>query len=59
MELTEVTEDLYNNPWRCIECKICEICRELGDDVRRFIFHSHLVVDKSLLGSDTFLRPLR
>lgn len=20
-------------PWRCIECKICEICQEKGDDV--------------------------
>lgn len=33
MELGEVSEVVRSYPWRCIECKICEICQEKGDDV--------------------------
>lgn len=34
MELGEVSDVVRSYPWRCIECKICEICQEKGDDVR-------------------------
>ena len=33
MELGEVSEVVRSYPWKCIECKICEICQEKGDDV--------------------------
>jgi hypothetical protein len=33
MELGEVSDVVRSYPWRCIECKICEICQEKGDDV--------------------------
>jgi hypothetical protein len=33
MELGEVSDVVRSYPWRCIECKICEICKEKGDDV--------------------------
>lgn len=34
MELAKVADVVRSYPWRCIECKICEICQEKGDDVR-------------------------
>lgn len=34
MELGDIGEILRSYPWKCIECKICEICQEKGDDVR-------------------------
>jgi len=33
MDLDEVGEVVRSYPWKCIECKICEICQEKGDDV--------------------------
>lgn len=33
MELADVADVMRSYPWKCIECKICEICREKGDDV--------------------------
>lgn len=38
MELGEVSDVVRSYAWRCIECKICEICQEKGDDVR-FMIH--------------------
>ncbi|KAG9315248.1 acyl-CoA N-acyltransferase [Chiua virens] len=34
MELGKVSDVVRSYPWRCIECKICEICQEKGDDAR-------------------------
>ena len=34
MELTSIGDIIRSYPWRCIECKICEVCNEKGDDVR-------------------------
>ncbi|KAG8213081.1 hypothetical protein J3R82DRAFT_11475 [Butyriboletus roseoflavus] len=34
MELGKVAEVVRSYPWKCIECKICEICQEKGDDAR-------------------------
>ncbi|KAI5119834.1 hypothetical protein M0805_008400 [Coniferiporia weirii] len=34
MELGDIGETLRGYPWKCIECKICEICKEKGDDER-------------------------
>ncbi|KAH8117798.1 hypothetical protein DFH11DRAFT_859771 [Phellopilus nigrolimitatus] len=33
MELGDIGAILRNYQWKCIECKICEICQEKGDDV--------------------------
>jgi hypothetical protein len=34
MQLTSVTDVVHTYPWKCIECKNCELCQEKGDDVR-------------------------
>ncbi|KAK2460903.1 hypothetical protein APHAL10511_007373 [Amanita phalloides] len=34
MNLTEIGDVISQYPWKCIECKNCEICREKGDDDR-------------------------
>ncbi|KAF9466565.1 hypothetical protein BDZ94DRAFT_1288192 [Collybia nuda] len=35
MELTHVSHELLRTyPWKCLECKNCEICHEKGDDER-------------------------
>ncbi|KAI6094569.1 hypothetical protein EDD16DRAFT_1784082 [Pisolithus croceorrhizus] len=34
MELARVADMMRSYPWRCIECKICEVCQEKGDDER-------------------------
>lgn len=34
MELARVADVMRSYPWRCIECKICEVCHEKGDDER-------------------------
>lgn len=33
MQLTRVTDVVHAYPWKCIECKNCELCQEKGDDV--------------------------
>jgi hypothetical protein len=33
MELGEVSNVVRSYSWKCIECKICEICQKKGDDV--------------------------
>ena len=33
MELDGLGEILCSYPWKCAECKTCEICNEKGDDV--------------------------
>lgn len=33
MELSEVGDVVRSYPWKCLECKTCEICLEKGDDV--------------------------
>ncbi|EIW84212.1 hypothetical protein CONPUDRAFT_51245 [Coniophora puteana RWD-64-598 SS2] len=33
MQLEGVGDVFRSYPWKCIECKTCEICREKGDDV--------------------------
>ncbi|KAA1467313.1 hypothetical protein DENSPDRAFT_792496, partial [Dentipellis sp. KUC8613] len=34
MQLKDVAETISQYPWTCVECKICEICHEKGDDSR-------------------------
>ncbi|KAF5341910.1 hypothetical protein D9611_001573 [Ephemerocybe angulata] len=34
MELDNIGDIIRSYPWRCIECKICELCQEKGDDAR-------------------------
>ncbi|KAF8624525.1 hypothetical protein AX15_005836 [Amanita polypyramis BW_CC] len=34
MNLTEIGDVVRQYPWKCIECKNCEICQEKGDDDR-------------------------
>lgn len=50
VDLRETNENLYEN-WRCIECKICEICQETGDDVCGFskVFDPNLSSDENLI----------
>lgn len=33
MELSKIGDMLRSYPWKCIECKNCELCGEKGDDV--------------------------
>ena len=33
MDLAPVADIMRSYPWKCIECKTCEICREKGNDV--------------------------
>jgi hypothetical protein len=37
MELAEVGDVVRTYPWKCVECKNCEVCKKKGDDVS---FHS-------------------
>lgn len=48
MELAKVADVVRSYPWRCIECKICEICQEKGDDVRNSVqlIRNGLYVDR-------------
>ncbi|TFK40263.1 hypothetical protein BDQ12DRAFT_711658 [Crucibulum laeve] len=34
MDLSEIGDHLRSYPWKCMECKNCEICQEKGDDER-------------------------
>jgi hypothetical protein len=34
MDLDTVAGLVRSYPWKCVECKTCEICQEKGDDVR-------------------------
>lgn len=34
MQLDEISENIHSYPWKCMECKNCEICQEKGDDSR-------------------------
>lgn len=33
MDLGTVADIVRSYPWKCVECKTCEICQEKGDDV--------------------------
>jgi hypothetical protein len=44
MELGEVGDVVRSYPWKCVECKICEICQEKGDDVSFSGFSSRISV---------------
>lgn len=37
MQLPGLGDILRSYPWKCTECKTCEICGQKGDDVR-FVF---------------------
>ena len=41
MKLAEIGDVIRSYPWKCLECKSCEICREKGDDVS----FAHVAVD--------------
>ncbi|TFY75592.1 hypothetical protein EWM64_g8421, partial [Hericium alpestre] len=34
LHVAEIAEGLRQYPWTCLECKVCEICHEKGDDDR-------------------------
>ncbi|KAI0249151.1 hypothetical protein BJV78DRAFT_718386 [Lactifluus subvellereus] len=34
MDLGSVADLVRSYPWKCVECKTCEICQEKGDDAR-------------------------
>ncbi|KAH9983093.1 hypothetical protein BJV74DRAFT_777774, partial [Russula compacta] len=34
MDLGSVADLVRSYPWKCVECKTCEICEEKGDDAR-------------------------
>ncbi|TFK72958.1 hypothetical protein BDN72DRAFT_815391 [Pluteus cervinus] len=34
MKLAEIGDVIRSYPWKCLECKSCEICHEKGDDER-------------------------
>ncbi|KZT29906.1 hypothetical protein NEOLEDRAFT_1174884 [Neolentinus lepideus HHB14362 ss-1] len=34
MQLADISETIFSYPWKCMECKNCEICQEKGDDNR-------------------------
>jgi hypothetical protein len=43
MALDEVSNVIRSYPWKCMECKNCEICQEKGDDVRALIVYQQLL----------------
>lgn len=54
MELGDVCDVVRSYPWRCTECKICEICQLKGDDVRcSSVYFDYLLT--SLIGTHTVL----
>jgi hypothetical protein len=36
MELSKIGDMIRTYPWKCLECKNCELCGDKGDDVRLF-----------------------
>ena len=32
----ELAAKARNSPWQCIDCKVCVVCNEAGDDVSSF-----------------------
>ncbi|KAF9525653.1 hypothetical protein CPB83DRAFT_837983 [Crepidotus variabilis] len=34
MQLERLSENVQTYPWKCLECKNCEVCQEKGDDAR-------------------------
>jgi hypothetical protein len=58
MDLGSVADLVRSYPWKCVECKTCEICQEKGDDVRLrsftncyslTLFHERLVFSSVIL----------
>ena len=45
MDLGSVADLVRSYPWKCVECKTCEICQEKGDDVCLLSFMSMLPAD--------------
>ncbi|EIM91009.1 uncharacterized protein STEHIDRAFT_50161 [Stereum hirsutum FP-91666 SS1] len=44
MQLDSAAELMYSYPWKCAECKPCEVCNDKEDDVRvRLETHSPLL----------------
>ena len=58
IHLDELGDIVRSYPWRCSECKICEICHEKGDDVSHFCFDSYFHFNRPV-GSNIALRFLR
>jgi heterodisulfide reductase subunit C len=50
MDLGSVADLVRSYPWKCVECKTCEICQEKGDDVCPRSFANMLLTDISLKG---------
>lgn len=48
MQLGDIGEVLRSYPWKCTECKICEICHEKGDDVRLDFIPARKVTDSTI-----------
>jgi len=45
MDLGSVADLVRSYPWKCVECKTCEICQEKGDDVCPRSFANMLLTD--------------
>ncbi len=45
MDLGSVADLVRSYPWKCVECKTCEICQEKGDDVCPLSFANMLLTD--------------
>lgn len=45
MDLGSVADLVRSYPWKCVECKTCEICQEKGDDVCPRSFANTLLTD--------------
>lgn len=60
MELSSLGDIICSYPWRCIECKICEVCQQKGDYVRFqiLVLEYGSANDTSFTGASSILRPL-
>lgn len=34
----ELTARIKQEPWQCIECKVCSVCHDAGNAVRKYCF---------------------
>ncbi len=59
MQLEKLGDVVRSYPWKCIECKNCEVCQEKGDDVsRRWPQTLPIDLTECAAGAHPFLRLL-
>ena len=59
MDLDAVATLVRSYPWKCVECKTCEICQEKGDDVCGRSVPKFSLLTISTIGPYSLLRHLR